>query len=382
MKSIFFRCFFGLSMLLFAVACKQEKQEKSLLLNTKAISEVRYAKGFDIERFENHIKLIIKSPYPNSKQHFTYLLKQKKKDTVPSSNFSEIHIPITRLASTSTTHIPMIELLDAVETLVGFQNTQYVSSKKVNERILAGKIVNIGKEAALHTETLLDLDPEILIGFAMTQSNKAYTTIERAGIPVLLNGDWLEKTPLGRAEWIKFFGVLFDKSEQANTVFNDIERNYLAAKKTAAQAKNRPTVLAGAIMNSAIWNLPAGESFVAQFLEDANTQYLWGHTAGKGSLSLSFESVFENGQEADLWVIPGYFTSSKQLLNSNQQYQHFTAFKNKRIFTPNNKKGFGGGVLYYELAPTRPDLVLKDLIKIAHPSLLPNYKMTFFERME
>ncbi len=382
MKSIFFHCFFGLSILLATVACKQQKQENSPFLNTKLTHEVRYAKGFEIERLDNYIKLTIKSPYPNSKQHFTYILRQRKEGAIPPSNSLEIYTPITRLASTSTTHIPMIELLEAVETLVGFQNTQYVSSKKVNERILAGEIVNIGKEAALHTETLLDLDPEILIGFAMTQSNKAYTTIERAGIPVLLNGDWLEETPLGRAEWIKFFGVLFDKSEQATAIFNDIERNYLAAKKTAAQATKRPTVLAGAIMNNAIWNLPAGDSFVAQFLEDANTQYLWSHTAGKGSLSLSFESVFEKGQEADLWVIPGYFSSSKQLHNSNQQYQYFTAFKNNRIFTPNNKKGAGGGVLYYELAPTRPDLVLKDLIKIAHPSLLPNYKMTFFERME
>ena len=115
-------------------------------------------------------------------------------------------------------------------------------------------------------------------------------------------------------------------------------------------------------MSKDIWNLPAGESFVAQFLEDANLNYLWKDSKGKGSLSLSFESVFEKGKDADFWIAPGYFSSKEQLLNSNKLYNKFTPFKNNKIYTPTTKKGKTGGVIYYELASTRPDLVLKDFL--------------------
>mgnify|MGYP000250575976 FL=1 len=135
-------------------------------------------------------------------------------------------------------------------------------------------------------------------------------------------------------------------------------------------------------MSKDIWNLPAGDSFVAQFLKDANLNYLWKDSEGKGSLSLSFESVFDKGANADFWIAPGYFSSKEQLLNSNELYSQFMAFKTDQIYTPSTKKGKTGGIIYYELAPTRPDLVLKDIIKITNPDLLPNYQLTFFEKMK
>jgi iron complex transport system substrate-binding protein len=220
-----------------------------------------------------------------------------------------------------------------------------------------------------------------VVGYSVSSADKSLTTIKKAGIAVIYNGDWLEETPLGRAEWIKFFGVLFDKEKQADSIFKVIEKNYLHAKKSALKSTKKINVLSGAIMSKDIWSLPAGESFVAQFLKDANLNYLWKNTKGKGSLSLSFESVFDKGKDADLWIAPGYFSTKKQLLKSNQLYTQFNAFKSDKIYTPTIKKGKTGGVIYYELAPTRPDLVLKDLIKITNPELLLDYTPTFFSKM-
>ena len=171
-------------------------------------------------------------------------------------------------------------------------------------------------------------------------------------------------------------------SKVIQNVFNAIKNNYLEAIEIAKKATKQPTILSGAIMSKDIWNLPAGESFVAQYLKDANLDYLWKNTKGKGSLSLSFESILDKGKEADFWIAPGYFTSKEQMLNSNKHYAEFKAFKNDKIYSPALKKGKTGGVLYFELAPTRPDLVLKDVIKITHPELLPNYKLTFFEKIK
>ena len=370
------------SFFLLTLSCKKEisKADKE----TTSESTIKYAKGFDIITDNGIKKLIIKAAYQNSNTFFEYEIKNKTSNTTKVKNFKKevIEVPVRKIVVTSTTHIPMVELLNEETSIVGFPFSKYVSSEKTRVLIDEEKIREIGKENSLNTEILLDLQPELVVGYSVSSADKSLTTIKKAGINVIYNGDWLEKTPLGRAEWIKFFGVLFDKEKQADSIFKVIEKNYLDAKKSALKSTKKINVLSGAIMSKDIWNLPAGESFVAQFLKDANLNYLWKNTKGKGSLSLSFESVFDTGKDADLWIAPGYFSTKKQLLKSNQLYAQFSAFKNNKIYTPTIKKGKTGGVIYYELAPTRPDLVLKDLIKITNPELLPDYIPSFFMKMD
>ena len=369
---------FFLSILSILISCKKEVikvDEKN-----QSESNIKYAKGFDIVDENGVKKLIIKSAYQNSDEIFEYIIQNKtdQKEQIENTLFT----PIQKIVVTSTTHIPMVELLNEETAIVGFPYSKYVSSAKTRVLIDEGKIQEIGKESSLNTEILLDLQPELVVGYSVSSADKSLTTIQKSGINVIYNGDWLEETPLGRAEWIKFFGVLFDKEKQADSIFKVIEANYFEAKQIALKSTKKPTILSGAIMSKDIWNLPAGESFVAQFLIDANLDYLWKNTEGKGSLSLSFESVFDKGQNADYWITPGYFSSKEQLLNSNEIYKKFNAFQNDKIYTPILKKGKTGGAIYYELAGTRPDLVLKDLIKITNPELLPNYEFTFFEKMK
>ncbi|HIE44643.1 MAG TPA: ABC transporter substrate-binding protein, partial [Flavobacteriaceae bacterium] len=270
--------------------------------------------------------------------------------------------------------------LNQEQTLVGFPNTKYISSPKTRSLIKNGAVKELGKEQNINTELLLDLQPDLVIGFSLNSNNKMFTNIEKAGIPVILNGDWLEKTPLGRAEWIKFFGVLFNKEKQADSLFNHIEKEYLQAKKIALKAINKPKILSGAMYQDK-WNLPAGDSYAAQFLKDANVNYPWLNSKGKGSLSLSFESVFDKAKDAQIWLSPSFFNSYKQLSESSIHYTQFDAFKSKKVYNFVNKKGETGGVLYYELAPIQPHIVLKDIIKIVHPELLKNYTPIYLEEL-
>jgi iron complex transport system substrate-binding protein len=135
-------------------------------------------------------------------------------------------------------------------------------------------------------------------------------------------------------------------------------------------------------MHKDIWYLPNGTSPEAQILKDANVNYLWSETSGAGSLALSFETVYEKAKNADLWLSPSYFPSFDALEKANEHYTKFEAFKNKAVFTFANTTGETGGVLYYELGTARPDLVLKDIIKICHPELLKNYQPYFFKPLE
>lgn len=363
----------------FILSCKKEIVKVDAINQPK--STIKYAKGFDIVIENGTKKLVIKSAYKGSNEVFEYNIAKKTPNSIVDYKNVTLEVPVQKIVVTSTTHIPMVELLNEESTIIGFPYAKYVSAKKTRVLIDNGNIAEIGKENSLNTEILLDLQPELVVGYSVSSADKSLTTIQKAGINVIYNGDWLEETPLGRAEWVKFFGVLFDKEQQADSIFKVIETNYIEAKQIAQKATTRPTILSGAIMSKDIWNLPAGDSFVAQFLKDANLDYLWKNSEGKGSLSLSFESVFDKGANADFWIAPGYFSSKEQLLKSNELYAKFNAFQNNRIYTPTIKKGETGGVIYYELAPTRPDLVLKDIIKITNPKLLPNYKLTFFEKM-
>jgi len=362
----------------FIFACKQDKKER--IASTRNSTQ-KHAKGFDIQTYTDYKKLIIKTPYPDAKEQFEYILISKDKE-IPSELKGKkiIRTPIKKLVVTSTTHIPFLELLGEENSLVGFPNLKYVSSTKTLQLIESGAVKELGSEQDMNTEILLELQPEIVIGFALNSNNKTFSTIEKTRIPVLLNGDWLEETPLGRAEWLKFFAALFEKEATADSIFNRIEREYKEAITIAKKASTKPTILSGSIFKD-IWNLPAGNSFMAQYLKDANTDYLWADTKGKGSLSLNFESVFEKGSIADFWLDSGIYTSFKELEEANQHYAKFKAFQTKNIFSFAHQKGKNGGLLYYELAPTQPHIVLKDIIKATHPELLPEYTPFFLKKL-
>jgi iron complex transport system substrate-binding protein len=345
-------------------------------------SKLRYAKGFTIKTYDNYKVLEVKTPWANAEEKFTYLLIEKgKKPPLHVHSDVIIKVPIEKIVVTSTTHIPALEALGVENTLVGFPNTAYVSSEKIRKNIAMGRVKDLGNNETITTEALIELQPEVLIGFSIDHQNKAYETIQRFGIPVVYNGDWAEETPLGKAEWIKFFALFFNAGAKADSIFNAIEQDYLKAKKIAEKAGKKPTVLSGAMYKN-VWYLPAGKSWTAQILNDANAEYLWKNTEGDGSLSLSFEEVLENAENADAWIAPAQFTSYKDLENASLHYTQFNAFKNKRIYTFSLSKGETGGLLYYELAPNRPDIVLKDVISILHPELLPGYTPFFFKPLQ
>jgi iron complex transport system substrate-binding protein len=355
---------------------KHEKQEKLIATN-----QIRHAKGFELHNYNGYSVLKVNTPWPNSKDSFTYILKEKN-GVIPDSllQYTSISVPIQTIVVTSTTHIPPLELLEVEKTLVGFPTTDYISSKKTRALIKEGKIREVGKNENLNTEVLLDLSPDLLVGFGISNVNPTLDNIQKSGLPLFYNGDWTEQTPLGRAEWIKFFGAIYGLQPKANLIFNQIEKEYGTALKLAKKVKNKPTVLCGSLYQNQ-WYVPQGDSWASLFLKEAQSNYLWKDTKGIGSLSLSFEKVFEKGKTAELWIAPGDFQSLREMADSNPHYNQFDSFRNKKVYSYATNRGETGGIIYFEWAASRPDWVLKDLIKIIHPELLPNYTPYFFQQL-
>jgi iron complex transport system substrate-binding protein len=295
--------------------------------------------------------------------------------------FTIIPIPLKSIVVTSTTHIPALELLGVENTLIGFPNTDYISSEKTRKRIDTGKVREVGTNESLNTEVLIDMKPDAIVSFGLNNSNPTLDNLQKSGLKVLLNGDWTEQSPLGKAEWIKFFGALYGLDSKADAIFAKIEKEYKATLGLAKKATSKPIVLSGAMYQEQ-WYVPQGESWAALFLKDAQSQYLWADTKGTGSLSVPFEVILEKAQNADFWIAPGDFPSLKEMSDSNPHYSQFAPFKNKKVYSYSLNKGEKGGIVYFELASSRPDLVLKDFIKIVHPELLPNHKLYFFQKLE
>lgn len=361
------------------ISCKDNSSRQEPENQQGETIAMKYAQGFSIKSYETYKILEVATPWPGAKEPFKYLLHSPNATIPDSIDFDEkLEIPVKNIVVTSTTHIPALEALGLEDKLSGFPGTRYISSEKTRTLIDSGQVQELGQNENINTEILIDLSPDVVVGFAIDASNKSLETIKNIGIPVIYNGDWTEKTPLGKAEWIKFFGALFDKNMEAEKIFDDIETSYLEAKELASLSKDKPVIIAGSMYNDK-WYIPYGNSWQAQFIDDANGNYLYSDTKGEGSLALSFESVLEKAGDADIWISSGQFESYAQLAESSVHYDKFKAVLDKEVYTVSLSKGATGGVLFYELGPQRPDLILKDLITIFHPDLLQDHENVFFK---
>ena len=373
---------------LILISCRGNPEQKQLQVQDQINRTWKpdYARGFYVEEMKSGIHyLTVNSPWPGAARTFRYALVPRAKLNshrhLIDSVDGVIGVPVNRVILTSTTHIPALEILELEDRLVGFPGLEYISSPGVRNRIASGNVVELGVNETLNTELAIALDPDIVVGFGVSGAPSSYTTLEASGIPVVYNGDWMEENPLGKAEWIVFFGLLFDGKKAAEKAFRRVEQAYMEARKLAANAPARPTVLSGSLYRD-IWYLPGGSSWAAQFIKDANAEYLWEGNTESGSLSLSLESVLEKGSNADLWIAPSQFTSYGEMQEAESHYSQFKAFREKRIYTYALSEGPGGGLLYYELGPSRPDLILKDLVYWFHPGLLKGYDPVFFKPLE
>ncbi|MCF6140588.1 ABC transporter substrate-binding protein [Flavobacterium sp. K77] len=374
----------NLLMLLVFVAlssCKNEvKSDKRI--TQKSQNSILYASGLSIVSYDGYDVVTVSDAWPQAKKDFTYVLKENQAQIPDSlSEYETINVPLKSIVVTSTTSIPFLEMLGVEKKLIGFPHTDYVSSVKTRRLIDAGKVTNIGQNEKLNIEQLIALSPDAIVTFGIDNSNPVLDNLQKSGLKVLIQADWMEQTPLGKAEWIKLYGALFGKKKEANTLFNTIVKNYKEAQQMVATKKPSSTVLYGS-MYADTWYVAKGNSWVAQFMKDAKANYLWSDVAGSGSLNLPFEKVLEKAQNADYWIATGAIKSKTEFEKSNPHYAQFTALQKNKVFTFEAKLGAKGGTIYYETAASRPDLVLKDYIKIFHPEVLPNYNFTFAEQLQ
>lgn len=360
------------------LACSPSSTE-SVALETLPL---KYAKGFTILKGEGFYEIHVNQPWTGAETSFRYLVLPDGFSGV-QDDFDAVVSPMpNRLVLTSTTHIPHLDLLKATDLLVGFPDTDLISSPEMRARIDKGLVNDLGSGPSANPELTLELSPDLMIISTLGDDLKYLDLLKSAGIPTVINGEYVEQHPLGRAEWIKFTGLLLGKYEEAVTVFNQIEKDYLATVELGKSIDQLdiPSVISG-VMYQDIWYAPGNDSWGANILSQSGGNYVFSENEGTGSIQLNYEYALDKGLDAEYWIGSADFESLVQMGNTEPRYQAFNAFQLGNVFTYTQKKGATGGLEYFELGYMRPDLILKDMIKILHPETLPDYELYFYKRL-
>jgi iron complex transport system substrate-binding protein len=363
-------------LLFFVVACGA-KQKHSKPQAGDEIYTPKYAQGFSLERTGDTTILWVTDPWQfASGVEFNYILS-------PSASpeaLDEIKIPVTKAICMSTTHVAFISALEQTTSIVGVSGLKHVSDSTVIAMGKANKIVDIGYDSNLSYELIFSLKPDVVFAYGVRGE---FSVIEKKlnelGVKVVYFGEYMEDTPLGKAEWIVAMSAFFDRQQRAEEIFEQIETNYLNAAKRTLNVEHRPKVMFN-VPYKDTWYLPGTKSYMVKFINDAGAEYIYPENEGRNSYPMSIEKAYSIAQNADFWLIGNSSKSLTELKSVDARMSDIPAFKNQRIYNSNLRTNDYGDD-FWESGIVKPEVILKDLIKIFHPEIVPEHELYYYRHL-
>jgi iron complex transport system substrate-binding protein len=353
---------------------------------------VEYASGFSIEYFNHYKVLSVTQPWPGATEAdaFRYLLVQCG-TPVPEGfeGVPVITIPTQRMIAMSTTYLPHLAQLGLVDRLIGVDSAFYINTPEVIGKAEAGELLEVGYGAGINIEQVVDSESDLVMTYGSgSPEQDAHPVLIEAGVPVVVNGEWMEPTPVGRTEWIKFTAAFFNAEAAADEIFNTEAERYEALSGLAAgiPLDQQPTVLWGLYFGDS-WAIPGGQSFVAALMQAAGARLILSDSPeaaeSSGSLLFDFEAVLDAGQAADFWL-PGAFgvTDLPSFIAQDERYAAFAATQTGGVWNNDARVNSNGGNDIYENGVTNPSGLLADLIHLFHPDLLPGHDMNYLRQLQ
>jgi len=341
----------------------------------RATDTIRYARNLHIAYYDDYVSVRIRDPWDTLRQRQHYVLVDRDKPLparLPADG-TVIRVPVEKAVIYTSVHTAIAEELGALDQVAGICEPQYITSPEVLRRIGEGRIADLGMSTSPNVEKIIDIGTEMII--ASPFENSGYGSAEKLGIPIVEAADYMENHPLGRTEWVLFYGLLLGCREEAGDVFTRTERRYLELKELAAGVAYRPTVLLERRYGNS-WAVPSGGSYIGVMHADAGADYVFRGFSGAKSIHLTFEEVFDRAGDADFWFLK-YDTRAPytyaHLRQEYEPYANFRPWKERRIFACNTITS-----TYYDDITLHPDRVLEDLIAIYHPDLLPGHVQRYY----
>ncbi len=338
----------------------------------------KYAKGFEIKQISEGYILKVKDYFnQNENNNFNYLLSLESE--VKSNSNVIIKIPVSKVVCLSTSYSAFISELNMASTIKGLSTPDLVFNSEISQLIRANKIHDVGYDSQINYEKILAISPDVVFAFGINNSAKSnFQKLTDAGIPVVFINDYLESTPLGRSEWIKFFACFYDKLNMANEYFDSIENKYTEIKSNISHQENKPKILVSLPWKGTWW-VPGGNSYFANFIKDAGGEYIFQNNSNSESQSLNIEEVFTQAKDCDIWLHPNNVNSKYEILSIDSRLAQFAPYNTAKIFNNNLRQNKAGGNDFWESGILHPDIILQDLINIFSTDPANDYKMYYYK---
>jgi iron complex transport system substrate-binding protein len=344
---------------------------------------LRHAEVFSMSCDGNATVITVHDPWQGAHKDFTYRLMPRDRPAggAPGGDTQGVAVPLRRAVTLTTTDLPHLEALGALDAVVGLGPARYVCSPAVRARLADGRIREVGDDMHLDLEALVALHPDLLFTYVVGgSSDGGLAKLAEARLPAAVDGSYMEETPLGRAEWIKFTAAFFGKEAAADSIFAEVDSAYRALAALGARAARKPVVVAGAPFGGSWW-VPGGRSYMARLLADAGAAYPWAGDSTRGSLNLDLEAVLAKAGGAEVWIGGSEWKDLSDAKAQDPRYALFRAFREGNVWNNDRIRCAEGGRDFYETGASRPDRVLADLFAILHPELLPGHEMRWYRRL-
>lgn len=346
--------------------------------NDKSLTGMKYANNINIQFADSFTLVQLSDPWHSGRILHQYILVPSE-HSLPTKlpQGTLIRTPIRKAIINPAMHCHLFEELGAHDIIAGICEPEYVKVPRIEQDVRSGKIINCGSSMSPDIEKIIQLHPDAIF-VSPFENNGGYGRLGKLNIPIIECADYMETSPLGRAEWMKFYGLLCGRYEQAQTLFSQIETEYQDLSRKALNTSERPTVITE-LKTGSVWYIPGGHSTTGQILNHAGAKYVFSDLKNSGSRPLSFETVFSKAKDARFWLFK-YNQKKDKTLSELQtdlpMYRHFRAFTDMHVYGCNTHYS-----LFYEETPFHPERLLKDLVKIFHPELLPNYQLKYYSRL-
>ncbi len=375
-KVNWYKCL-GALVLISLTACQQPnaKKEKTRQERELQSKKLDHAQSFELSDAGDYqlLKVYRKRKKNDAYEAFALVPEGGK---APESDIQSIPVPCKKIICLSSTQLTYFFALDDIDDIVGINSSRHLFNKNMNARLQEGHVKRVGKEGHFNTELIAGINPDVI--FVSPYKSGGYDALKNLGIPLVPMAAYDEKTPLGRAEWVKMIAPFIGKEKEADSIFDKLSKRYHSLQELTSKVENRPTVFSGK-MRSGTWYVPGGKSFYANYFRDAGAQYIIDNEK-QGAYPLDFETVYTKAADCDYWRIlvpePIGF-DRKALIDQDPRYGDFKAYQEGNVIMCNIREK-----PFYEQNAMKPDVILADYIHFFHPELLPKHRPEFYELLK
>ncbi len=355
-----------LFLVILTILCSCHSRHQGVVSDDCDTVALKHATHISIVKHHDFTVVKLADPWNTGKTLHTYVLVPADKE-LPAHlpNGAVVRTPLKKAVVATSVHCGLIISMGKGTSIGGVCEPQYIHIPYIKEQLKKGGIADCGSGMAPTVEKIIDMQPDAIF-LSPFQNSGGYGKVEELKIPIIETADYMETSALGRAEWMRFYGMLFGCEEKADSLFDEVEKGYMELKKLAQTSSVKKSVMMDQQTGS-VWYVPGGKSTLGGIIADAAIDYAWKDDDHSGSLALPFESVLEKTEHADIWLLrynAPHDLSFKELLSNNAGNKQFKAFTDKEVYGCNTASS-----TFYEETPFHPNLLLRDFICIAHPDL-------------